>query len=139
MSIINDALKKANNERNPANFSSTTVRWIGLMVIFAGLITYSYLMSRHERKEKAVKITTIPISKDTVAVSQDPVLEEPPHETESLPNLTGIIRGEGKLLAVINNNIVEEGQTIGGMKVKNIYIDHVVLSDNAKEYIITLK
>jgi type II secretory pathway component PulC len=67
------------------------------------------------------------------------VPEEPPHETEPLPNLTGIIRGEGKLLAVINNNIVEEGQTIGGMRVKKIYNDHVVLSDNAKEYIITLK
>jgi hypothetical protein len=139
MSIINDALKKANNERNPANFSSTTVRWIGLIIILTGLIASSYFISLRERKEKAVEITTIPIPKDTVAVSQDPVPEEPPHETEPLPNLTGIIRGEGKLLAVINNNIVEEGQTIGGMRVKKIYNDHVVLSDNAKEYIITLK
>lgn len=139
MSIINDALKKANNERNPANFSSTTVRWIGLMIIFIGLITYSYLMSRYERKEKAVETAIIPVPKNTAAVAQDPVPEEPTHETEPLLNFTGIIRGEGKLLAVINNNIVEEGQTIGEMIVKKIYIDHVVLSDNAKEYIITLK
>lgn len=139
MSIINDALKKANNERNTASFSSRTVRWIGLIIILTGLIASSYFISLRERKEKVVEITTIPIPKDTVAVSQDPVPEEPPHETEPLPNLTGIIRGEGKLLAVINNNIVEEGQTIGGMRVKKIYNDHVVLSDNAKEYVITLK
>ena len=139
MSIINDALKKANDERNPASFSPRTVRWIGLIIILTGLIAYSYFISLRERKEKAVEITTIPVSKDTAAVAQDPVLEEPPHETEPLPNLTGIIRGEGKLLAVINNNIIEEGQSIGGMRVKKIYNDHVVLGNDDKEYIITLK
>jgi|GEM_PF-6683860 len=148
MSVINDALNKAGRERALSNPSSRTIRWIAIIIFLAGIVTLSYLLSNVHNNSPApkdVKVVQAPPQKSHIlpppTASNDipNVLQEAPDRPEPLFNLTGIIRAEKRLLAVINNTIVEEGQSIGGIKVKKIYNDHVELSGSDKEYTLTLR
>ena len=54
-------------------------------------------------------------------------------------NLSGILWDpEGKSSALINNQIVKIGESIGGFKVTNVTKDSVVLFKDGKEYIMRL-
>ena len=167
MSVINDALNKARRERESINPSSRTIRWIAIIILLAGIVTLSYLLALHGfrlsnvhnnspapmRQGANVKVVQSPSQKSHIlpppTASNDilnllqevPDSGNPPRQgiRELSFNLTGIIRVEKRLLAVINNTIVEEGQSIGGIKVKKIYNDHVELSGSDKEYTLTLK
>lgn len=148
MSVINDALNKANRERESINPSSRTIRWISVIILLAGLVTLSYLLSNVHNNPHTPR--DVKVVQDT---SQKSHIPPPPHQSIDIPNvpqeapdirepsfnLTGIIRVEKRLLAVINNTIVAEKQSISGMTVKKIYTDHVELSGNDKEYTLTLR
>jgi len=54
-------------------------------------------------------------------------------------NLSGILCDpQGRSSAIINNEIVKEGESIYGFTIKNIVKDRVILSKSGKEYIIQL-
>ena len=152
MSIINEALKKTQNQlqtgQQPAPAIPQTMgnnKWLWLVtalvtVGFLGCVmTYVFLIKMQGfPSQPAVKATpphlsSPPSSLTSRQSSSSPVAN--PTYTSSLV-LNGIMAADGGHLALINNQIYKEGDYIGNKQVLSIAQDKVVIFDKGE--IITL-
>lgn len=160
MSIINEALKKTQTELEQGQgerpkktgnlpFSLPAITTLVLIVILGcSLLILYFLSSRKKTTAPAAQITrqqaVIP------AVSVNPaVLISPPTTTntssaETQPQadvlvLKGIFFDKKIPLALINNKILKEGDSIQGKKIISITEDHVEISDQEKISILEIE
>ncbi len=152
MSIINDALKKTQQnfehrkkilapeispERTSGKFSEITAAII-IASFMASLLVFS-LIFFFTPKERKIILPTTPEDKETIAASLTPpassttplsapkIMAKDPAPKNQVAGLTlnGIVQmGEG-YVALINNRILKEGDTIDNKKILGIYSDHV--------------
>jgi hypothetical protein len=156
MSIINDALKKAENKSKiSVDMLKTDAKrfvlrkwllWAGTGAIcFLGIISMHGLFSGH--------------GKDVPASPSAPKTELPPPPEQALKpeikrrkhlekgaslgnpnfNLNGILYDKDKPLAIINEQIVEEGAVINDARIIEIQSDFVRISLQGKEIILQLE
>ena len=150
MSIINEALKKTQSSisnlqgkpSSPGNFgspgnppSSGRALLIVIVLIVGGIIFYVAL-SPKPVKSTARRISPPPASVQEVAVTPKPTTEPAPTPKPEL-TLYGIISSADGKTALINSEILKEGDTILGKKILKIYDNRVELDDSGK--VMTLK
>lgn len=168
MSIINEALKKAQKETGaikegkptpqiqhyesgPSNKIKTKIRLSVVLAILAACFLSPTLIIGLSLLGKSGKPSYTP---ETTIVSEVPKIETKNASTEpridasayrstyvmpSTFELSGIVLGAGKPFAVINNRIVEIGDEIAGHKVFNIEKDKVMLRKGDEEITLDLR
>jgi hypothetical protein len=131
MSIINDAIKKADNKTNNTVNTALPISQqedikkpaITIMAIFVIILILGWVsLYRH---------SSIPVTK-LISATKNP---------ESNIQLNGVAydNNDGRW-AVINNSILKEGDSISGNKLTSITKDSVKLKkDNGEEILLTLK
>ncbi len=153
MSIISDALKKAQKE--PQKYKSEVLKlqdkrppfkkmMLAVLIIPLSAAIGIGLAFRYRNKANVLPETSLGrlIEKDAVVVKEVPsikkvpeVVPEPVKPAVKKPkviktprfSLNGIILGEGVPLAIINHQILKEGDRINGAHLIHIYEDRVVL------------
>ncbi len=159
MSIINDALKKAEREKQTAQnkpgrilskidkMKTDTERyllrkwpiWVGTGVVCISAVFLA--INSFKRPSDSVS------PQDTVTNPQnifhlrkiDPVPLEKSLQRASDFHLSGILYDEEKPLAIINNRIVVEGALIDGARLLDIQADYVKVSLKGKEFSLRVK
>lgn len=167
MSIINDALKKAqlhNQQFKKTNkdtevvsvksdtyLQGTKTPWVAVLIIvsiFALIfirfrpttqtVTYS-----NKNKETKLPITTDYKIPKIFRGKQDinSHLTNGPEQFSNTPSfeLSGIVFGAGQVYAIINDKILEVGDKIGQAKIVRIEKDKVILSSNNQQITLTLR
>ena len=138
MSLIADALRKA--ETSPADFPSPPSprsfwAYRVLLLVCAGLVLagLGWITQRHTRHPSEVR----PVKTETV--SQKSAGLRLLRSAQGELSLNGIIQGGGgKSLALINQQVVEEGDQIQGKRVVRVESDAVELQGDSDQ-IKTLK
>ena len=131
MSLIADALRKA--ETSPADFPSPPSprsfwAYRVLLLVCAGLVLagLGWITQRHTRHPSEVRLAK------TEIVSRKSAGLKLLRSAQGEMSLSGIIQGGGgKSLALINHQVVEEGDQIQGKRVVRVEPDAVQLQDNA--------
>lgn len=145
MSIINDALKKTQQNLNLktsplAPKQKAMGLWIIVSLITFGLIACSLiifsLISPKESQKPLLGKTKTPALNDTDSSSEEPKKEETatPREISAPPRqktlrLTGIMQLGDELFALINDEIRKEGDSIEGKKIERITVENVQFLD----------
>ncbi len=133
MSLIADALQKAKSSPSapaPSPARSPRPVWIYLTVGFSGLVLILVTRSL---------IHPPPSSGPPSAANHPPASASAPlglnllRAADSHWQLNGVVRGgEGRSLALINGDLVEEGGTVHGAKVIRVASDEVDLETDGK-------
>ena len=130
MSLIADALRKAESASGQAaNPPSPKSLW-GYRALLAGcvggiLLGVGILARRHTPSS-----TPLPPTSGQTVKAEKPRGFELLRAANREMSLNGIVRGgDGKSLALINNQVVEEGSTVQGVKLVSIRQDGVELQD----------
>ena len=146
MSLIADALQKATTSP-PASPPSRPPRsvWVYLIVGFCGLAliaaTRSLIRASHPSAPTTQRLQVVrpPLAAASPPTSRPSTPASPPlglnllRAAESQWQLNGIVRGgEGRPLALINGDLVEEGSTVRGAKVIRVASDEVDLETDGK-------
>ncbi|KPK38947.1 MAG: hypothetical protein AMJ78_09255 [Omnitrophica WOR_2 bacterium SM23_29] len=167
MSIILEALKKANKKavdfKPEVQMLKTddlhlrrSVLIVVAMILCAGFLFSFIFKERDYPREKALRLKIdTPSPKSTAATNLKVEGYTPPQpvpKQEPAPvtifnlkpsnprlRLSGIIYGLGNPTAIIENKIVEEGESIKGAKVLKIYADYVELLNESSGEIFVLK
>ncbi len=132
MSLITDALKKANTQslNSPSPRSSRPI-WLYLVVGFSGFAVI--VVARSLSRPPGTSPSTPSPSENLATSPHRPLGLNLLRAAESQWQLNGIVRGgEGKSLALINGQIVEEGQPLQGAKVIRVASDEVDLEADGK-------
>ncbi len=153
MSIINDALKKTQtslNNNNSQNSHQNQVSsrkissWMKftMLIIISGFIGCAIVFSNilissktiHSKDEKEGNLINLNALKEIVQIK--PTKKQKSQKSELIVN--GIMQSGDHYTALINNKIVNPGDTINNKKILNIEEDHVKLFDNGQVVILEL-
>ena len=131
MSLIADALQKA-TVSPPASPPSGSPRPVQVYLI-VGLCGLALIVAtRSLIRPSRSSAPTPPVSRSSVPASP-PLGLNLLRAAESQWQLNGIVRGgEGRPLALINGDLVEEGHTVRGAKVIRVASDEVDLETDGK-------
>lgn len=143
MSIIYDALKKAQSHftfSSPEQKKPGALLWIGVALIFLGFLGcgFALMLVINSANQKTV-VKLVPPQKQ--AEEKKPILNIPmifKSENQQLV-LNGIITMEGEYLALINNQILKEGDYVQNMRIISITKDRVELYSKGKLILLTQK
>lgn len=143
MSIIYDALKKAQSRftfSSPEQKKPGFLVWVGVVMIFLGFLGCGLvlmLLINSANQKTVVKL--VPPQKqgeEKKSILNLPIIPKP--ESQQLV-LNGIIAMEGEYLALINNQILKEGDYVQNMRIINITKDKVELYSKGKLILLTQK
>lgn len=150
MSLIAEALKKAGSSSLPKSHrpKSSWLLWGGCLTV--GIIGVGWLALNFRPKESS-RVPEMPAPVLPTAVESAPSSEVTPQETKELSGvqlimearsqwrLNGIIRSkDGQALALINERLMEEGQTFQGLRLVRIGPDEVEIEEEGKLSTLTL-
>jgi len=165
MSIIKEALEKAHNkaysikeepekkvsleEPKKKSLELSRILGVGLVLVISGLVIGSYFIINP--KKKPMKEPFVKLDNETIRES--PALDESPsyvstkalapkksiHDIEKALSLTGIMYTQKRPLAVINNNVWGEGDTVANYEIVKIGEGFVTISSGGEKYTIKLK
>lgn len=143
MSIIYEALKKTQSrlinrqEEKPKN---NAFLWFTIGFIFTGFLGCGFalmLLINSAHPKTSVKLITAALK--TSEKTPAAVTTAPAKKTQTPLVLNGIISMEGENVALINNQILKEGDYIDGMRIINITKDKVELYSQGKLLVLTQK
>jgi len=157
MSIISEALKKAQAERSddqsspldpPVASRAVPVAVISVITVavIAGVV---YFATRPSEKPKAAPPPAATAER-SAETNEQPAEEAfspktytfrdtSSENTAALPKLTGIMYSPTYPMAVLDGITVREGEVMRGMVVQKILSDRVVLSREGKEFVLKLR
>ena len=157
MSIIYDALKKIqksnavdlnyNLDNKEKNYKYRMYFFYSSMVcigLFIGYIFFSFLSrpkypaTKQTAKVSVQENTPLPIEKPPVTTNPV-VFTAPEKKPRDPPVLNGIFFSQDEGYALINNQIVKEGDLIAGGRVKRITLDEVRLEYDGREITVPAK
>ncbi len=139
MSIINDALKKAEKESRIGEIKTPTKRWF----VWAGtgvLCFLGIILATHFFKQPLEPIFVQNIGPSSESTPSSFQLRKTDVEAPldySAFKLSGVLYDQQRPLAIINDRVVEEGTFINGAKLLEIQTNFVKLSLDGEEF--TLK
>jgi type II secretory pathway component PulC len=149
MSIISDALKKVENssENRPQLLGSPEPgkKGINRLVVFLlaaltiGIGLFKTLTTRHTPTKQQSSSSSTSLTTSVIPEIQQAALVPAPLEDEKLIQLTGIALMEGKNFAIINGNVFQEGDKVGGAKLVKITKDAVTIDREGRQIQLSLK
>ena len=140
MSLIADALRKAGS--NPSRRPSPTPRW-AYGLLFLGFVALTFILSTNPQQQKIQPNKKTPgghAKKQRTAVSSASDLKQQQpgginllRAADTQWRLNGIVRGgSGKPVALIDNSLVEAGDTFRGALVVKVTEDQVELETGGR-------
>ena len=142
MSIIYDALKKVQTSFTNATVEkkkTDIILWLGVSFVFIGFLAsgFSLMLLINSYRQK----TMVKYVEPKNQASQKPVLNLPLVSKPETPQLVlnGIIAMKGEYMALINNQILKEGDYIQDMRIVSITKDKVELYSKGKLTVLTQK
>ncbi|MBI3312232.1 MAG: hypothetical protein HYZ88_01740 [Candidatus Omnitrophica bacterium] len=140
MSLIADALRKIETPAAslPEKETKPPSLWpyrLGLAVsILAVLAGLTWVTQRDSSNKAPMKTARSTASLQPSEMASSVLL----FKAERQMTLSGIVTGSGKPMAVINNNLVEEGETVRGMKLVRVLPDQVEMEKEGKRTVLRL-
>ncbi len=134
MSLIADALRKAGSSPDPDPVPSESPRkplWpyrAALLGLTAMVLVGLGLLKRQADRPLP---PTAGLTAPAAAKAPQPLGIQLLRQAEGSLSLSGIVRaGEGKSLAVINGRVLEEGDTVGAVRLVRVESDQVQVEEN---------
>ncbi|MFH1360535.1 MAG: hypothetical protein ABIJ41_05805 [Candidatus Omnitrophota bacterium] len=150
MSIIYEALKKTQSQlekklkvhHSVKKGERNTVVWVATILVFigfvgcAGALLYIILLKPSLEMVSVQKQTETVPSREIIPTSRQDSARGSRPSRNDLPasdlTLNGIIAMEGDYFALINNEILREGEYIEGKRIAKISVDKVEIEDNGQ-------
>ncbi len=121
------------SEKKPSEENSKVIYWIGGAVILFFVLGIVYL-SAGSLESQLPKTDALP----PLSSSENSVPPPTPVSKQGLFSLTGITQSGTELSAIINNELVREGDWVNGARVKSIQSQEVSLEFRGQEINLSL-